>query len=86
MKDVKDLPSISDEEFWGKDAYKVTQRPIRVQICEVHTKDHWKEGIAYEWKPDGTIICTLCGWGCMDEGRYRTKDGKIVDLRLLRKQ
>lgn len=29
---------------------------------------------------DGTITCKLCPWGTILDGRYRVKDGSIVDL------
>lgn len=60
------------------------EKPKAVDICSLHTKEHWLEG-EYVDNKDGTVSCTHCGWGCQLAGYYKVLFGKVIDLRALNK-
>lgn len=82
MADLPELPSSSDEEFWG-DAEKHQNFHRPIHICETHTKERFMEHTGYIANPDGTIRCKFCDWGSFLPGYYRVLNGKVIDLRSL---
>lgn len=82
---LKNLPSSEDVEFWG-DAEQYNSTPIKIGICEDHTKTTWFKHEGYESDNNGGIICTRCPWGTKLPGYMRLLDGKIIDLRTLNSQ
>lgn len=79
---LKELPKSDDIEIWG-DGEKIVATPKPISLCSNHTKNNWMLGTSYVDNNDGTISCTLCGWGFLRPGYIKVKDGKIVDLRFL---
>lgn len=80
-KKLNDLPASDDPEFWEESEKHITN-PIRVAICDTHTKENWQTG-KYSANKDGTISCENCWWGTRLPGYYRLHEGKVVDLRSL---
>lgn len=80
-KEIKNLPKSDDKEFW-EDAEIIRADMKPIPLCG-HSKKNWMDGKDYVDNNDGTISCTLCGWGFLRPGYIKVKDGKIVDLRTL---
>lgn len=71
------LPN-SEDPFWEGEKY--LYHGSRVHICPTHGRTNWMNHKGYIDNRDGTISCQYCPWGAKIDGRYRVKDGEIVDL------
>lgn len=75
-----DLPPSSDPYWEGeKHAHKGTP----IEICSVHTREHWHEATGYLDNRDGTVSCRFCPWGTTLPGYLRVLEGRVIDLRTL---
>lgn len=72
------LPTSNDQAFENAEVITAINKPIK--LCELHTKDNWREFTDYRFE-NGCAVCNQCGWGTPLAGYFRVLNGKIVDLR-----
>lgn len=74
---IPELPK-SNDEYW-ESAETISSIPVRVEICEVHTKEKFMQG-KYKDNRDGTVSCIYCPWGTKLGNNLRLVDCKIFRL------
>ena len=77
-KNLSDLPSSDNLEFWGE-GQRYSHKPVPLRICKTHGKN-WMKHVGYI-DNHGTISCKWCSWGTTTPGYLRVVDGRIIDLR-----
>ena len=83
-KNLSELPESSDIEFWG-DGQKFRHSPIPIELCKTHTGKNWMEHIGYIDNHDGTVSCKWCPWGTRLPGYMKCVNGRIMDLRSIKR-
>lgn len=71
----------SQDEFW-EGANTKTNRPVKLNLCEIHKKSTWMLFDNYNYEPKtNSIVCPKCGWGTRLAGYYKFYNGRVYDLR-----
>lgn len=65
--------------MWDGDKQSFTPKPIN--ICETHNKKDWMKCDTYRYL-NGSIECTVCGWGSLVPGYIKVYNGAVIDLRI----
>lgn len=85
VNNLEELPASSNEYWEG--AKTTRTKPVKLPICEVHTKEKWRTYTNYVYEKDtGSIVCPKCGWGTRLPGYYKYHDGRVYDLRRVNRE
>lgn len=78
QKNIPDLPSSNDKEFW--DGEVIHNTPHSINICSTHGRNNYMEHKGYKDMHDGTIACVFCPWGALLNGNLRVIDGRLKTI------
>lgn len=78
QKNIPDLPSSEDKNFWDGEVIRNT--PQTIDICPTHSRKNYLTHNGYIDRHDGTVTCKFCPWGGLMSGNLRVIDGRLKTI------